>query len=229
MKTCYVLAASRPWYAGMAEHLQRVLDVPFFMAGTSDELRALDLARLKPRYVFVPHWSWIIPESVWGRYETVIFHMTDLPFGRGGSPLQNLITRGFSETKLSAIRCEKGLDTGPVYAKRPLSLLGSAEEIYLRAAALAEEMIVSIIRTEPVPLPQQGDAVIFKRRTPEDGDIAVLAGLEAIYNHIRMLDADGYPPAFLRCGPIRLAFKRAALRHGKIKADVTITVDKESL
>ena len=29
--------------------------------------------------------------------------MTDLPYGRGGSPLQNLIIRGFESTKISAI------------------------------------------------------------------------------------------------------------------------------
>ena len=56
--------------------------------------------------------------------------MTDLPFGRGGSPLQNLITRGISKTKISALRCNEEIDAGPIYLKRPLSLHGSAEEIY---------------------------------------------------------------------------------------------------
>ena len=49
--------------------------------------------------------------------------MTDLPYGRGGSPLQNLIARGFLETKISAILVEKQLDAGPVYLKMELLFL----------------------------------------------------------------------------------------------------------
>jgi methionyl-tRNA formyltransferase len=52
------------------------------------------LAALDPRYVFFPHWSHRIDSAIFERFECVIFHMTDLPFGRGGSPLQNLIARG---------------------------------------------------------------------------------------------------------------------------------------
>jgi methionyl-tRNA formyltransferase len=44
--------------------------------------------------------------------------MTDLPFGRGGSPLQNLISRKIYNTKLSAIRVVKELDAGPVFLKK---------------------------------------------------------------------------------------------------------------
>jgi methionyl-tRNA formyltransferase len=71
--------------------------------------------REAPRYVFFAHWSWKIPRAVYEAHECVIFHMTDVPFGRGGSPLQNLISRGIYETKLSALRCVEEMDAGPVY------------------------------------------------------------------------------------------------------------------
>ena len=77
------------------------------------------------RWVLVPHWSWIIPATIHERFEVVIFHMTDLPYGRGGSPLQNLIVRGHERTMISAIRCVEEMDAGPVYLKRELSLHGS--------------------------------------------------------------------------------------------------------
>ncbi|MDD2620321.1 MAG: hypothetical protein PHC92_06605 [Syntrophomonadaceae bacterium] len=83
--------------------------------------------------------------------------MTDLPFGKGGSPLQNLIARGIHETQISAFRCEKELDAGPIYCKRPLSLYGTAEEIYARTAVIVEDMIKWIIKNCPDPIPQQGE------------------------------------------------------------------------
>ena len=44
--------------------------------------------------------------------------MTDLPYGRGGSPLQNLIINGHKETMMSALRCVQELDAGPIYLKK---------------------------------------------------------------------------------------------------------------
>jgi len=38
--------------------------------------------------------------------------MTDLSYGRGGSPLQNLIVRGYKDTMISALWIEKELDSG---------------------------------------------------------------------------------------------------------------------
>ena len=62
--------------------------------------------------------------------------MGDLPFGRGGSPLQNLIVRGFKETKISAVKAVKNIDGGPIYMKRKLSLTGTAQAIYERASGI---------------------------------------------------------------------------------------------
>lgn len=188
-----------------------------------DELSSTTLTGIGPRYIFFPHWSWKIPEAVYGNFECVIFHMTDVPFGRGGSPLQNLIALGHAETKLTALRCVAEMDSGPVYLKRPLALLGTAEEILMRAGDLIGEMIRDIVAQEPDPTPQLGEPVIFKRRAPADGALDLAEDLTAAYDLIRMLDADGYPPAFADVGAFRLTFSRASLRPGRIVADVTIT------
>ena len=48
-----------------------------------------------------------------------------------------------------------------------------------------------------------------------------------IYDHIRMLDGEGYPKAFLRFGPYRIEFSRASYKGDKIIADVEIVEDPE--
>ena len=135
------------------------------------------LHKLQPEWVFFPHWSYIIPDEVYENMNCVIFHMTDLPFGRGGSPLQNLIARGIYETKLSALKCTAQLDAGDIYIKQSLSLWGTAEEIYLRAAELTKEMIVQIVKDNPKLHKQQGEPVVFQRRKPSEGDIGKLESL----------------------------------------------------
>ena len=186
------------------------------------ELTAARLAELKPRYVFFPHWSWTIPAEIYENYECVVYHMTDLPFGRGGSPLQNLIVRGFTETRVSALRCCAGIDAGPIYLKAPLSLLGTAEEILTRAAEVMSAMMMTIIKTNPVPVPQAGEPTLFKRRRPEDGDLGDLDDLDKAYDYIRMLDGEGYPPAFVETDHLRFEFTGAAPAPGEIRANVRI-------
>lgn len=187
-----------------------------------ENLTVNTLEQLQPDFVFFPHWSWLIPEDVYSGFDCVIFHMTDLPYGRGGSPLQNLIVRGNCDTVLSAFKCVRELDAGPVYLKRQLSLQGTAEEILQRAADLTREMIVELVEKRPPPLPQKGDVVEFKRRRPEDGDLSRLGELKQMYDHIRMLDAVGYPYAFLKTDSFRFEFSEARMDEEFVEAKVRI-------
>ena len=223
----YVLASSRPGYEIIAARLISETGERFICISNNEELTVKALKEIKPTYVFFPHWSYMIPEEIYKNFECVMFHMTDLPFGRGGSPLQNLIARGIYETQITAFRCEKGLDTGPIYCKRPLSLYGTAEEIYMRAADTIENMIKWIIANQPEPVPQQREGCHFPRRKPEESNIAELESLEKLYDYIRMLDAQGYPHAFLETKHFRLEFERASFKPDYIKADVIIRRKQE--
>jgi methionyl-tRNA formyltransferase len=186
---------------------------------TQDRLAAID-----PQFVFLPHWSHRIAPAVFQRFECVVFHMTDLPFGRGGSPLQNLIARGIHETRITALRCVQELDAGPVYLKKPLSLHGSAEEIFLRAGAVIEDMIVELLHRPVAPVAQVGEATVFQRRRREDGDLRAATTLDQAFDLVRMLDAEGYPPAFVEVGPFTIEFSRASLKTGTLVADARISM-----
>jgi len=214
----YVLATSRPWNEILARRLEEQTGHCFHLITRKDELSLEDLRKIQPRYVFFPHWSYIVPEEVFNAYECVIFHMTDLPYGRGGSPLQNLIQRGHKETRISALRCTKEMDAGPIYLKRPLCLEGAASEIFLRAAGIIEEMIEEIVRKEPTPLTQKGGPVLFQRRTPEESDLAraSVRDLNDFFDFIRMLDAEGYPRAFLNVHDHRIEFSRVQREPDKL-------------
>lgn len=196
----------------------------FVLISSPIELTVERLLSINPEFIFFPHWSHRIDASVFSRFDCVIFHMTDLPFGRGGSPLQNLIARGIYETRISALRCVEEMDAGPIYLKRPLSLYGSAEEIFLRASSVIEEMIVEMLASMPKPIPQEGLPTMFKRRKAEDGNLTTVQSLEQVFDLIRMLDAEGYPNAFLNIGPFKLEFTRASMKTGQVMADVRITL-----
>lgn len=209
----FLLVTDKPWHDTLLEELKNETPHRWLRFRDKESFTEANLSEIKPDLIFIPHWSHIIPESVYLKFECIVFHMTDLPYGRGGSPLQNLITRGHKETKISAIRVAQGIDTGPVYLKAPLTLEGTSEEIFIRSTGVIKSMILEIIEKTPVPVAQEGEPVVFKRRKPEESDIKKLSTIEEVYDYIRMLDADGYPKAFLETENLRLEFSKASIEN----------------
>jgi methionyl-tRNA formyltransferase len=222
--SAYLVAGSRPWNRAVFERRKNTLPGEWHFIATVEELTSERLAAIKPRFIFFVHWSRIVPDALLQAFECVAFHMTDVPYGRGGSPLQNLISRGHRETMVTALRMNSELDAGPVYARRPLSLEGStAEEIYIRATELSFDLIADIVRDEPQPVDQTGEVVRFERRRPAQSELPALADLREVHDFIRMLDAEGYPFAFIEWKGLRLELRASTLYYDRVEARVTIT------
>lgn len=219
----YIILSEKKWHTKLYESLQKQFaDDRWILIDRKEDFTLSRLKELNPSSIFIPHWSYIIPEEIFSSYECIVFHMTDLPFGRGGSPLQNLIVRGFQSTQISAIKVDKGIDTGDIYLKSPLQLTGSAMEIFEQMIPVIESMIKKIILEEIIPVPQTGEATIFQRRTPEQSNISQLENISEIYDYIRMLDADGYPKAFTELNGFRFEFENAQMKGEEIIAHVRI-------
>lgn len=208
-----IIATIKSWNIERAKALRKKYECShdIIIYTTKEELTLERVKSFDPDYIFFPHWSYIIPNEITDRFECVVFHMTDLPYGRGGSPLQNLIVRGHKETKISAIRVTQEIDAGPVYMKHPLLLAGSAQEIFARCSDIIfNEMIPRLLAKKITPVPQEGEIVLFKRRKPEESEITCDMEPRVIYDYIRMLDAEGYPRAYIAFGDYRLEFDNAS-------------------
>jgi len=220
----YIILSEKEWHKNLFINLQNKIEGTWLLIDAIEKFNLKLLKEFNPSKIFIPHWSNIIPNEIYENFECILFHMTDLPFGRGGSPLQNLIDKGYKSTKISAIKVEKGLDTGDIYLKRELSLNGTAREIFENSSLIIGEMINEIISKKIKPVIQVGEVTKFKRRKPEDGNINSLNDLEKIYDYIRMLDCDGYPNAFLETSSFKFEFNNADFKENEkiIKANVRI-------
>lgn len=222
----FIVASSKPWNKKIVESYFKIKKFNYHYASTPDKLN-LKLKKItKLRYIFFLHWNWIVPTKIYKKYECVCFHMTDLPYGRGGSPLQNLILNKKKKTVVCAFKMTESIDAGPVYVKKPLALDGKAEDIYKRTGQISCEIINWIIKKKPVPKSQSGKAIIFKRRRHEQSILPKNTNISDVHDFIRMLDAPTYPKAFINYGDLKFEFEDSKLENKVISAKVIIKQNK---
>jgi len=221
----YILVSNKEWQINVLKKTLQLKEVGWYFISKPADFTEEKVREINPKKIFITHWSNKILPAIYESFDCILFHMTDLPFGRGGSPLQNLIVRGETETKISAIKVVEELDAGDIYLKKNLKLDGTAREIFLNATDVMAEMIEELIETNLKPKVQTGEVVVFKRRKPEDSNIEKLDDLKQVYDYIRMLDGEGYPNAYLETEHLKFEFVNANNNNAEnvINAYVRIT------
>ncbi len=221
-----VIASSKDWFFKKTKLMNhKELDIELIKS--KNKLNMSNLKKLNPKYIFFPHWNWKVSSDILINFECIAFHTAPLPYGRGGSPLQNLIIRGFREAPLCALKMTDEIDGGPIYMKKNISLEGSLEQIFSRISIVSQEMIFEICHNKVEPKKQEGEIYFFKRLSHKDNELNFDLSFEKIYDQIRMLDADEYPKAFVNLGNFKIEFTNASYDNDELKANVRF-IKKES-
>ena len=84
------------------------------------------------------------------------------------------------------------------------------------------KMIPQFLKGQIKAVPQEGEPVVFKRRTPEQSVIPEGLSPRQLYDYIRMLDGEGYPAAYKEAGDIKIYFKNARLQGEKVSAEAIL-------
>lgn len=193
----------------------------FFFFNKKESINIKKIKKINPKIIFVPHWNWKIPKEIFENYLTIGFHATPLPYGRGGSPVQNMIIRGFGKTKICAIKLTNKIDAGPIYLKKSMTLSGNGDEIFLRIYRKTLEMIKFIIKKIPKEKKQLGKITYFTRRRPEESKLDFnQKNILKVYNFIRMLDINiikNFPKSFVEIGEYKIKFYNPRVLKNKNK------------
>ena len=111
----------------------------------SDAIKAL-----APDLIIVVAYGKILPEWLLNlpRYGCINAHASLLPKYRGAAPMQRAIMDGESETGVTIMKMDKGLDTGDMIltVKTPISETDTLESIHDRLAIISGEAILSTIK-----------------------------------------------------------------------------------
>jgi methionyl-tRNA formyltransferase len=148
-------------------------------------------------------------------------HASILPRYRGAAPIQWAIARGETETGVSLMQMDEGLDTGPVFGVRRLSIGEdeTAGELAVRlgtlAADITREDVPRAARGELTAVPQD-DAAATSAPPLEKEQGRIDWGRPAfdVHNHVRAMTP--WPSAFTTSGGKLL--KVLATRHSTLKS-----------
>lgn len=126
-----------------------------------------------------------------------VLHESDLPKGRGWSPLAWQVIRGRKEIKVSLIEMVDKIDSGPICAQSLINLEGHElwDEIHERAAEVKIDLIRRALYGRLYSLAQRGRSSYYSRRSPEDSRINPGKSIESQFDAIRIADPR-FPPFF---------------------------------
>ena len=168
-----------------------------------DEKFIAELRALQPDLIVVAAYGQILPQSILDlpRHGCLNVHASLLPKYRGAAPIQWAIANGDTETGVTIMKMDPGLDTGDIVAQRHTAIQPADDSATLhdRLARLGAELLVQIIpdfvtgKIQPRPQPAEGVGHAPKIKK-EDGRIDWNLPANTIWNRLRAFTP--WPGAF---------------------------------
>jgi methionyl-tRNA formyltransferase len=132
------------------KQLAQAHDIPVYQPPTLRNAEAqAELAALAPDLMVVVAYGLILPQAVLDipRLGCINSHASLLPRWRGAAPIQRAIEAGDSESGVTVMRMEAGLDTGPMLLKvaTPISAGDTGGSLHDRLARLGPPAVLEAI------------------------------------------------------------------------------------
>lgn len=124
--------------------------IPVFYPKTLRTAEAqTELAALKPDMCVVAAYGFILPQAVLDipTFGCVNIHASLLPRWRGAAPIQHAILAGDTETGITLMKMDAGMDTGDMLFKRAIKITSTCTSgaLFGNLAQLGAEMIVEYL------------------------------------------------------------------------------------
>ena len=141
---------------------------------------------------------------------SLVIHASDLPKGRGWSPMAWEVLEGADRITVSLLKAEDGVDSGDIWEKRSFELDGTEllEELNAKLFDVELQLMDWALGNcdQTVPEPQIGDPFTWPRRLPTDSKIDPERPLTESFDTIRIADPDRFPAYFEHRG-VRYAIR----------------------
>ncbi|QNP29963.1 formyltransferase family protein [Cylindrospermopsis curvispora] len=145
----------------------------------------------------------IVPPSVLSQFKhNLVVHESELPQGKGWSPLTWQILEGKNDIPVTLFEAAKQVDSGNIYLQQWLHFQGheTIDELRHAQAQSTLELCKEFVREYPDILkrtrPQVGKSSFYPRRTPQDSKLDPHISIGDQFNLLRVVDNERYPAFF---------------------------------
>lgn len=156
-------------------------------------------------FCFYLSFSNIVPKNIRAMFKNnLVVHESELPHGKGWSPLTWQILEGKNKIPVSLIEAEDKVDSGVIYAQEWITfegheLIGELREGQAKATTrLCERFIENYPIILTLAREQVGQESFYRRRRPEDSVINPEESVSSLFNNFRVADGDRYPVYFVK-------------------------------
>jgi UDP-2,4-diacetamido-2,4,6-trideoxy-beta-L-altropyranose hydrolase len=154
-------------------------------------------------FVFYLGCGRIVPSEILARNKhNLVVHESDLPKGKGWSPLTWQILEGENEIPIVLFEAVEKVDSGKVYAKDVMKFNGLelVDELREKQAQKSMQLCLKFIQEYPEIVDrgkeQVGKSTYYRRRTPEDSRLDPDKTIREQFNLLRVVDNERYPAFF---------------------------------
>ena len=130
----------------------------------------------------------------------LIIHGSDLPKGKGFSPISWQILEGKNEIVLTLFEASEEVDSGDFYFKETVHFQGHEllDEIHQNIGDRIVKMVLKFIANCPnnKRKKQKGLSSYYPRRTIKDDELPIDKTLKALFNRFRVADNESHPVYF---------------------------------
>lgn len=130
----------------------------------------------------------------------IIIHESDLPSGRGWSPLSWQVLEGKKQIPIVLFEAREELDAGPIYLRDVIELDGTEllPELKNKQGAKTVELVCRFLEQWPdvTPDEQTGIPTFYPKRTRQDDQLELSKTLAEHFDHLRIMDNERYPAWF---------------------------------
>ncbi|MGB2791578.1 MAG: methionyl-tRNA formyltransferase [Candidatus Moraniibacteriota bacterium] len=154
------------------------------------------LRALKPDIIIVAAYGKILPQEVLDipPFGCINIHASLLPRWRGASPVQNALLAGDTETGVTIMKMDAGMDTGAIFKQKtvPIDPLDTTATLLPKLAKASTALLIPTLEKwldkEIEPTPQETSGITLCQLIErEDGKVFWSDEAESIYNRYRAL------------------------------------------
>ena len=161
---------------------------------TLNETAVLEaIAAARPQALVVAAYGQILPPALLRLPQRgcLNVHASLLPRWRGAAPIQRALLAGDTQTGITIMQMDEGLDTGAILLQEPVVIAAddTAGTLHDKLAALGARLIVRALEAPPLPQPQDASRATYAARITK-GDAEIDWGRTApeIERQVRALD-----------------------------------------